>query len=275
VNAYIRDMGTAIADPQWMADTGIPLLVTLGGLGLAYVFVRRQLNSDREFFRLQQEADRESFRRQQDSDRDLFRLQQESDRQLRRADHKREAAMVLGNALVESIANIKKFSPSDIVWRSPVWVAKAMLDDAIAQAAVLLPKLELSRISNLVEAISDGWQACWSQGSRDNPDMAYHTAAARSVVEPYTHSLTVIGESLLAWDGEGPMPVAPGIEDPVQSALDGVDHQQRNDRYKEVRSAYLAQVDRISGKAGVLSLAKASGIRLHDLDDPARELADT
>jgi hypothetical protein len=74
--------------------------------------------------------------------------------------------------------------------------------------------------------------------------MAYHTAAARSVLEPYTHSLTAIGESLLAWDGEGTMPVASGIEDPVQSALDGVDHQERNARYKEVRRAYLAQLDR-------------------------------
>jgi hypothetical protein len=105
--------------------------------------------------------------------------------------------------------------------------------------------------------------------------MAYHTAAARSVLEPYTHSLTAIGESLLAWDGEGTMPVASGIEDPVQSALDGSTIRSETPATRRCGVLISRNWTVISGKAGVLSLAKASGIRLHDLDDPAPELGDS
>jgi hypothetical protein len=46
LSEYLSKLAAAVADPMWMANTGIPLVATVVGLATAYLFLRRQLQSD-------------------------------------------------------------------------------------------------------------------------------------------------------------------------------------------------------------------------------------
>jgi hypothetical protein len=74
--------------PEWAADTGIPLLVTLAGLVVAHVFLTRQLNSDSL---------------------------------LRRGDHRPEAPSALGKALAQAALELERRPAEDKWWRQPCW----------------------------------------------------------------------------------------------------------------------------------------------------------
>ena len=280
VIGYMMRLWTAIKQPTWMADTGIPIALTLLGLGLAYLGLRRQLASDRELFALQQRNDRELytlqqqnerelFGRQQQAERELFRLQQENDRQLRRADHKREVALKLGRALIKAAECIRHYDLQNAAWLSRKWVDAAPLEDAIKEAQDSLPsdqQPELSQVLALTEAVEDGWLGCCQVADRRNPDMAHHKETVLTVLEPYTSLLFSLGQMLRAWDGDGAMPLAPTPDD-VGAGID------RNSRIKAIRSAYEARLDRHEGKVeGTLLLSKGSHLRLEDLRNHSQTL---
>jgi hypothetical protein len=231
MSPYVSELLTKLRSAEWMADTGIPLFATLLGLAITGLFVYWQLGSDRK---------------------------------LRRADHKRGAARGLGFALKRSGEKLSKLGRNDSPWGSPVWSDGAAIDDAVAEAAIVLPESDLAAIPHLVEAISDAWLACRNEGHKQDPDLAFHAEAVRRMLEPYAAWMLTTGKSLMAWDGFEAVPIRSSTDDVVSSALEGIEHEQRQQRFATTRSIYKMKLDRVSGKSGVVALTKRAGTTLNE-----------
>ncbi|WP_133055994.1 MULTISPECIES: hypothetical protein [Mycolicibacter] len=155
---------------EWFANTGIPLMATLVGLMVAFLFLRQQLRSDRE---------------------------------LRRADHRRDAAGELGEVLIKSGTQLAKSQPFDAFWLSAHWPQYEVINDVIRVAAPILPPGSIGSVRALVDLVAEIW-ALAHIGSVFNSRNGRELV--QSVLGAHPTTLIVLGERLLAWSGEGPMP---------------------------------------------------------------------
>jgi hypothetical protein len=168
---YLIGLWEAVGRPEWMADTGIPILVTAAGLGVAYVFVKRQLSSDQ---------------------------------QLRRADHKREVSTRLGRELIATELDFRRLRDEQQHprWRTRRWQWQTgpSMSSAWEEAMLLLPVTVpyFSKVSNDVDHLME---TCVDQARKIDPDIRHHTMAVASVLSPYMNGLLKAGNDLVAWDG--------------------------------------------------------------------------
>lgn len=173
---YLPELWQDLVQPQWLADTGIPLLATLGGLYLAYRFLKRQLQSDRD---------------------------------LRAADRRSEAARRLGIAIGE-----RAREAMCLPYESPDYLeALPHLDlwDELGEAALYLPgeKDFLDKVGNLVRDMVWAWQAGYHAHLKlatTPPERWWHGEAMYLTFEPYVMALEAAGETLRAWNGQGHLP---------------------------------------------------------------------
>lgn len=212
---YARQLWAELLTPEWMATTGLPLLLTLVGLVLAYIFLARQLRSDR---------------------------------QLRAADRQVAAASTLGRRIGEDTRAI-----FDLAYNDPAWLApNSPLDlwPAVTEAEIHLPShVEyLEEVSALTRDISRGWS--WMSLLRPEggaPTTPGHAHAAYRVLEPYLLALEEMGSDLRAWDGLAPLEVNPARRVDHVPVGAGRINPERKAWLTRVEAAYRARIDAQTG----------------------------
>lgn len=172
-----------------MADTGIPLLATLAGFLVAYLFFRHQIRTDRA---------------------------------LRRADHRREASTALGAALVKASEMHATCEQDALEWASQTWSMEAEIFQAISRAWVLFPDDEIEPLWDFTASISRLWKQLHSVALKTGTDISVHAHAfgMSSVIQPLILDLRLTASDLLRWDGEGALPGPRSFERAVQLAND-------------------------------------------------------
>jgi hypothetical protein len=222
-----------------MADTGLPLLATAGGLGLAYF---------------------------------LFRGQLASDRRLRRADHKLDAATKLGLELKQAASELSRMDPADDWWwQSHWWTRSKQLHDAISDASLFLPSGSSKELSEAVDSASDAWQACYIGAVQRKPDVRFHGMATRKVLEPFAVLLAQAAETLRKWDGADRLPSS--LLGTFDKAPPRTDRESWKVWMESKKATYLDRVDSFEGKKAVdgkwqVSLDKAAGRRVFEQPFP-------
>ncbi|HVF06601.1 MAG TPA: hypothetical protein VNA20_17320 [Frankiaceae bacterium] len=170
-----------VGSAEWAATVGLPLGVTLGSIGAAYVLVRRQIRHDRELAAAQRRAD---------------------------------AASRLGAALIALHDQFESTAFDDEWWRMPGWSGWSALYDAVREAEIVLDeKSAFEFIEDAGRCVSHGWAACYNHARLlrraksavevGDLGVAMHTALADHVVR-----LFEIGKHLIRWDGHGTLPLS-------------------------------------------------------------------
>jgi hypothetical protein len=174
-----------LVTPEWVANTGLPLLVTLLGLLAAYTFLRRQLRSDRA---------------------------------LRRADRRQEAALKLGAEIAEALARFQS-DARDPFWQQMNWVDGRPLTQARAEALLSLDDTSLPELTSLIHDMECAWTACVVAARRQNPtpDLALHRHAVQGVTMPYREAMLSQSISMRMWDGIGTVPESVSPSSPVHA----------------------------------------------------------
>ena len=154
-----------------MADTGIPLLITLCGLLVAYLFFRSQLKSDRV---------------------------------LRRADFSQSVASPLGEVMVSASDEFRKYVWNSKEWRYFTWPAGKVVLDAVHQAQLRLSGFD--SFNQFVVSTAILWRGCYQGAIEENALMEAHQDTIREILDPYMFELLIVGRELVSWDGEGAAP---------------------------------------------------------------------
>lgn len=221
---YWKDAWARISGAEWLADTGLPLLLAILGLGLTYWLVRKQLKSDRE---------------------------------LRHADHRREAASRLGSALVQASRRLKETSTDSPWWESHSWSDSMLISEAIWEARGILPDSLLDSLHGLAVFTEDLWLACWVSGKRREPDARFHAVAVKRVLNANAGSLDSLGVALRAWDGVADLSLDASRYD-MSTHSSAQQNEERKAVYSQAWDHYESELDKLEGKAGV-SLIKPGG----------------
>lgn len=188
--SYLEKLWSSIITPEWMANTGLPLLVTLLGLVVGYIFLRRQLKNDHV---------------------------------LRTADRWQNATLTLGTTIAHVLERFE-LPATDSFWANYAWPDREKLMRARADALLLLAPAELTELSKLIHDVESAWSACLISAGRRNPppDKALHRNAVKRTLQPYLEALKKQSEMLRSWEGLGPVP---GEElDPAVSHIPVVDY---------------------------------------------------
>ena len=208
---YFKKILSVLESPEWLANTGLPLLVTLIGLGAAYTFLRRQLKSDLN---------------------------------LRTADRLQQAASALGFALYTAVEHFE-LPASDPFWKHNRWPDHEEVEKAVLEARLSLAGKELPELARLVADVDAVWMACMFGAIRAEPppDTAFHRHAVQVSLRPFLKPLSEYSTALRMWDGLGGIPDArtpPGLLHAPTSDL--------NDWAKARRTEY---EDRLNGRDGI------------------------
>jgi hypothetical protein len=172
--SYLEKLWSSIIAPEWMANTGVPLLVTLLGLFVGYMFLRRQLKSDHV---------------------------------LRTADRWQNASLTLGTTIAQALERFE-LPASDPFWAESSWPDKGNLMRARADALLSLAPAELPELGKLIRDVDSVWMCCLSRARRldSPPDKAIHRHAVRQTLRPYLEALKTQSVLLRKWEGLGPVP---------------------------------------------------------------------
>lgn len=168
---YALELWHRLQSPQWMADSGLPLLATLLGFVAAYLFLKRQLKSDRA---------------------------------LRRADRRQNAALALGTSIAEVLHRFD-LGPTEPFWQMSSWEDGRVLSREKFNALLSLDDTVLSELTYLINDLECAWLACTVASRRQNPrpDLALHKGDVMRVTEPYREALLAESVALRMWDGTG------------------------------------------------------------------------
>ena len=166
---------------EWAATVGLPLLVTITSVGIAYLLVRGQLRHDRHLAAAQRRAD---------------------------------AAGRLGNALINLQREFEDKSPVDPWWDTGKWPHWASVYEAIEEARIVLDEeAAFEYAAGVSRCISHGWEACQRRRNEmetsSNPptDNDFADALVDTLI-PYTDRLYDLGKHLIRWDGRERVSVA-------------------------------------------------------------------
>ena len=174
LSVYFKKFLSVLKSPEWLANTGLPLLVTLVGLVAAAIFLRTQLKSDRN---------------------------------LRTADRRQQAGLVLGFALSTAVERFE-LPASDSFWTHNRWPDHEELEKAILEMRLALAGKELPELARLVEDVDKVWMACMFGAIRaePHPDTAYHRHAVQVSLRPFLSPLSEYSIDLRIWNGLGKYP---------------------------------------------------------------------
>ncbi|WP_431236069.1 hypothetical protein ACQ856_30285 (plasmid) [Mycolicibacterium psychrotolerans] len=174
MGGYLEKVWNLLTRPEWMVDTGIPLLATLAGLAIALLVVRRQLIHDRE---------------------------------LRIFDQRREAAVKYGRDLIEARDAFYNRDVKDSFWRSPSWEYSQLLRSGFYRGLKLhLSEAQTEDFFLVLSSIDAVWYVCHNQAAARNPDLVCHQSALLRCLSDYVAGLDKAGQTLMAWDGRSQLP---------------------------------------------------------------------
>jgi hypothetical protein len=181
-----------IASTPWVANTGIPLLLTIAALLFGFWSVRRQLEHDRE---------------------------------LMTAQNRSGAARALGTVIFRATTPFNFRADSQEVWRNSDWdsVGGNRIDDARWQAeAAGLAGAPIDALAQANYGMSLTWSSVWSSrqstlstwllgddhnwGSLGVEPEPLANLLATEMITPYISRLIQVAEVLLRWDGLGQLP---------------------------------------------------------------------
>jgi hypothetical protein len=168
-----------------MADTGLPLMATVGGLLVAYLFLRRQLQNDRT---------------------------------LRRADIRRADALPVGDAMLMAAVKFESAEAGDPYWSEEHWPGAPAVLEAGRRARLAVP--ELFDGLGLVTVVISCWAACYGGALEENPPLVAHHAAVAEILGPLISVMRATGLGLISWDGEGPVPGESELKESFWKFLD-------------------------------------------------------
>lgn len=165
---YLSGLWHVLAKPDWLANTGVPILATFIGLYVAYGFLKRQLASDER---------------------------------LRRGDQRREIAARLGRELVAVASEMNGWMWWDEIWQRACWPRYDALKALTKEARLLLPEEAIGDFRNILSSINYVFVRCANEGRARGADLNFHVLAVKRILVPYSNTLTWAGNDLIAWDG--------------------------------------------------------------------------
>ena len=125
---YWNDLESALRQPEWLASVGIPLALTLVGLAVAYMLVKRQINHDRD---------------------------------LRDADRAASAVNESGREILRILRHGETNWPDDPYWSEESWPGSIPLYEAHTRVMVALSDpLVFVELQRAGRDLARAWRAC-------------------------------------------------------------------------------------------------------------------
>jgi hypothetical protein len=169
-----------LGEPAWAADVGLPLVVTLLGLGLAYIFLTHQIRHDV---------------------------------QLRRADRITPIVAELGLATLEAVQHMDDEDSDADYWLSTSWPEWSQIHDALNRAQTKMRETSAFReLLAVARDISWAWSACAQRRKHLEqtgfvPDRVSSSYAIDATLIELRRAAVDFAEALIQWEGFGEVPV--------------------------------------------------------------------
>ena len=175
----MRSVWDEIANPKWIANVGLPLIVTLAAILIAYL---------------------------------ILKAQQKHDLEIMRAERRIAAAQAYGLVIVEVIKDIDSRDYDSDWWCHARWPGYETIRNARGTAHLHLPQNQvIDEIFNGARDMMWAWHACQLRrkelivdGRQLNPSRV--GASLYAALEKISMSMKLAAGQLILWDGVNPLP---------------------------------------------------------------------
>lgn len=177
----LHSLWDQLTNAEWLADVGLPLLVTLGAIAGAFVGLRVQSKNDREAWRANVSA---------------------------------EVGRRFGRAILDAIAEMDNAGALEDYWRQPDWSGWTTILHARNEAVVVIgQERELEDAVKLARSTLYVWRACQrgrvsAQTVSSSISAEEWSLAIDSIVNPWINAIRNYATAFMRWDGHGVVPRA-------------------------------------------------------------------
>jgi hypothetical protein len=166
-----------LTNAQWVANTGIPTLATVGAIVASFLLLRFQIQAERK--------------RRLATDRAMH-------------------GRAFGHAVLEAIAEHDSAPGGDAYWTTEDWSGWHQVYSASQKAEVFFGEQawieDAISVARTVDWVWKACQAAQSDSEISSVSKANRELALDSVVYPWLNILRKHGTAIVRWDGESPIP---------------------------------------------------------------------